>query len=96
VARALLAALLLLAGCATAPELNEGDFNRVVIGMSQGDVRRQLGEPAYIEPFARQRQVAWDYPFTDLWSYLATMSILFDADGRVVGKVNVRKDREDN
>ena len=94
--RLLAAALFLVAGCAVMKEPREEDFQRVLAGMSQEDVRRAIGEPTFVEEFARQRQVAWDYPFTDSWGYLGTMSIIFDAGGRVVAKIPVRRDREDN
>jgi outer membrane protein assembly factor BamE (lipoprotein component of BamABCDE complex) len=94
--RLLAAALFLVAGCAVIKEPREEDFQRVLAGMTQDEVRRAIGEPTYVEAFARQRQVAWDYPFTDSWGYVSTMSVIFDDGGRVVGKIPVRKDRDDN
>ena len=88
-------AALLLAACVSSPPLHEEDFLRVTPGMTREDVRRTLGEPSRTESFARQRQVAWDYPYVDLWGYTALVSVIFDADGRVVGKVHTRKEPED-
>jgi outer membrane protein assembly factor BamE (lipoprotein component of BamABCDE complex) len=94
--RLLAAVLFLVAGCAVIKEPREEDFLRVLLGMSQEEVRRAIGEPTYVEAFARQRQLAWDYPFTDSWGYVTTMSVIFDEGGRVVAKIPVRRDREDN
>jgi outer membrane protein assembly factor BamE (lipoprotein component of BamABCDE complex) len=87
---------MLVAGCASAPALHEEDFARITPGMHQDDVRRALGEPQQREEFRRQRQVAWTYDFRDLWGYLAFMSVIFDEDARVVGKVLTRKEPEDS
>jgi outer membrane protein assembly factor BamE (lipoprotein component of BamABCDE complex) len=94
--RAFLAAALVAAGCASYPQLHEADFARVTAGMTPEEVRRAIGEPTEVLQFPRQRQVSWDYAFTDLWGYQATTSILFESGGRVIGKVNTRKEPEDN
>ena len=92
----LLALLLLCAGCAAGPVLHDADFDRLTHGMGQAEVRRSVGEPSTIETFPRQRQIAWTYAYYDDWGYLANLSVIFDGDGRVIGKVHIRKDCQDN
>ncbi len=87
--------VLLLAGCAASRALHEEDFLRVTNGMSQDEVRGVIGSPGRTEAFARQRQVAWDYSFTDAWGFFAFVSVIFDADGRVVGKTHTRIEPQD-
>jgi outer membrane protein assembly factor BamE (lipoprotein component of BamABCDE complex) len=91
----LLALLLLIAGCANAPVFHEEDFARISVGMSGEEVRSVLGAPSQTEAFPRQGQVAWTYAFTDHWGYHAFASMIFDSDGRVVGKLFTRKEPED-
>lgn len=94
--RALLLAAACVCGCASSPALHDDDFLRVTVGMTQADVRRALGPPARTEAFGRQRQLAWDYSFRDAWGYFAFVSVMFDADGRVIGKTHTRIEPNDN
>ena len=91
-----LLACAVIAGCALAPWPREDDFARVKDGMTQDEVRRAVGAPMAVEAFARQRQLAWDYGLIDNFGYFALMSIIFDADGRVVSRVHRRLENEDN
>ena len=64
--------------------------------MSEDEVRGVLGTPSQTEAFPRQRQVAWTYAFKDIWGYQAFASVIFDSEGRVVGKALTRKEPEDS
>jgi outer membrane protein assembly factor BamE (lipoprotein component of BamABCDE complex) len=92
----LLSIACVIAACAGAPSLREEDFLRVTQGMSQPEVRSALGGPQRTEAFARTRQEAWDYAFTDAWGYFAVMSVIFDDQGRVIGKRHTRVEPHDS
>ena len=76
------------------PVLNEDNFYRIQPGQTRDDVLRLIGPPAESMEFARLQQVAWDYRFQDTWGYTAIFSVMFDRDGRVVGKVTRRLERD--
>jgi outer membrane protein assembly factor BamE (lipoprotein component of BamABCDE complex) len=83
----------LLAACAT---LGDGrapgaaDFARVHPGMTREDTLRTLGKPPESMKFARSATEAWDYEHQDAWGYLAVFSVIFGADGTVVGTTSRR------
>lgn len=83
----------LLAGCAT---LGDGrppgaaDFARVHPGMTRDDTLRTLGKPLESMTFARSSTEAWDYEHQDAWGYLAVFSVIFGAEGTVVGTTSRR------
>jgi outer membrane protein assembly factor BamE (lipoprotein component of BamABCDE complex) len=76
--------------------LNEDHFYRIVAGLTRDDVLRRLGPPIETMEFARLQQVAWDYRYRDTWGYDAVLSVMFDMNGIVVGKVTRRIDRGDD
>jgi outer membrane protein assembly factor BamE (lipoprotein component of BamABCDE complex) len=83
----------LLAGCATigqgrAP--GASDFARVHPGMTRDDTLRALGKPQESMRFARSSTEAWDYEHQDAWGYLAVFSVVFGAEGTVVGTTSRR------
>lgn len=83
----------LLAGCATvgqgrAPDA--ADFARVHPGMTRDDTLRTLGKPLESMKFARSSTEAWDYEHQDAWGYLAVFSVIFGAEGTVVGTTSRR------
>src|SRR5262249_60441994 len=73
--------------------LDEDHFYRIVPGLTRDDVLRPLGPPLETMEFARLQQVAWDYRYRDIWGYDAILSVMFDLNGIVVGKVTRRLDR---
>lgn len=83
----------LLAGCAT---LGDGrapgaaDFARVHPGMTRDDTLRTLGKPLESMRFRRSATEAWDYEHQDAWGYLAVFSVIFGAEGTVVGTTSRR------
>jgi outer membrane protein assembly factor BamE (lipoprotein component of BamABCDE complex) len=78
----------LLAGCASlgpGRQLGERDFARVETGMSRDDMLRLLGKPYDTWTFPRQQTGAWDYLHVDAWGYSALFSVIFGAEGKVIG-----------
>jgi outer membrane protein assembly factor BamE (lipoprotein component of BamABCDE complex) len=72
--------------------MNDRGFARLETGKSnQEDVRRLFGPPYRVIPFARMRQTAWDYRFTDAWTYPAIFSVIFDDRGVVVQTMQQRE-----
>lgn len=76
------------------PVLNEDHFYRIVPGKTREDVLNLIGPPSETMEFPRLQQVAWDYRYQDAWGYTAILSVMFDRDWRVVGKVTRRIERE--
>src|SRR5262249_26773837 len=76
--------------------LTEDHFYRIRAGLTREDVLRRLGPPLETMEFARLQQVAWDYRYRDIWGYDAVLSVMFDMNGVVVGKVTRRLDRGDD
>lgn len=64
--------------------MNDRGFARLVVGKSnQQDVQRLFGPPFQVIPFSMRRETAWDYRFTDVWTYPAIYSVIFDERGIV-------------
>ena len=76
------------------PVLNEDNFYRITPGMTREDVLALIGPPLETAEFARLHQVAWDYRYQDIWGYIAIFSVMLDEQGRVVGKVTRRLERD--
>ena len=76
------------------PVLNEDNFYRIQQGQSRDDVLRLIGPPVETMDFPRLQQQAWDYRFQDTWGYVAIFSVMFDRQGKVVGKVTRRLERD--
>jgi outer membrane protein assembly factor BamE (lipoprotein component of BamABCDE complex) len=74
--------------------LNEDHFYRIQPGLTRDDVLRLIGPPREAADFPRLQQVAWDYRYQDAWGYIAIFSVMFDRDGRVVGKTSRRLERD--
>ena len=90
-----LLAALVAAGCAAVAASNEPSrsdafFQRIAIGMTTEEVRRELGPPDESMPFPLSGSTAWDYRYTDTWGYLALYSITFGPDGRAASKFSRR------
>jgi len=73
--------------------LNEDHFYRVRPGLTRDDILRMIGPPSERMEFPRMQQVSWDYRFQDTWGYVAIFSVIFDANGVVVGKFTRRLER---
>ena len=76
------------------PVLNDDNYHRITPGQTRDDVLRLVGPPGETMDFPNLGQVAWDYRYQDTWGYIAIFSIMFDREGKVVGKVNRRLERE--
>ena len=89
----LLVPCVLLAGCAALGDgrvLGAADFARVHPGMTRDDTLRTLGKPLESMKFPRSSTEAWDYPHQDAWGYIAVFSVIFGAEGTVVGTTSRR------
>lgn len=73
--------------------LNDDAFSQIQPGLTRAEVLRMIGPPGDTMAFARSRQFAWDYRYTDTWGYLAIFSVTFDQDGKVVSKFSQRLER---
>lgn len=101
---AMLAASLLLGGCAVGPypaaasttEYPRSDdvFAGIQAGMTREEIARRLGPPDETMQFTRSRTDAWSYYYTDTWGYRAEFSVTFSGD-RVVSKFSRRLDRDE-
>ena len=88
-----LALSVLLAGCAALGDGREpgaADFARVHTGMTRDDTLRTLGKPLETMKFPRSSTEAWDYRHQDAWGYFAVFSVIFGAEGTVVGTTSQR------
>jgi hypothetical protein len=74
--------------------LVEENFQRIVPGMTREEVLRLIGPPLETMDFARQRELSWEYRFTDAWGYRAFFYVNFDPRGIVVGKFTRRLENE--
>jgi outer membrane protein assembly factor BamE (lipoprotein component of BamABCDE complex) len=70
--------------------LNDAVFGEVREGATDAEIYATLGPPARKETFHRTRRTAWDYHYRDTWGYEAEFAVLFDTEGRVVGKFSTR------
>jgi hypothetical protein len=79
---------------AVTPVLKDDTFYRIRPGLTREDILRMIGPPGETMAFARLGQVAWDYRYQDSWGYVAIFSVMFDANGIVVGKFTRRIERD--
>ena len=73
--------------------LTPRNFERVVPGLTQPEVRRLLGRPAVAQTFALKRETVWDWYWRD-GQQSKQFSVTFDADGRVVSSASRDDPRE--
>jgi hypothetical protein len=78
----------------TDQRLSDEQFDQVQLTWSGAQVHALLGEPWRKVAFDRSATVAWDYRYIDTWGYRAEYSIIFDASGVVVGRVQTRLERD--
>jgi outer membrane protein assembly factor BamE (lipoprotein component of BamABCDE complex) len=72
--------------------MTDRGFARLTVGQStRDDVQRLFGPPYQVIPFARRREVAWDYRFTDAWTFPAIFSVIFNEQGTVVQTMQQRE-----
>ena len=74
--------------------LVEENFQQVVPGMKREEVLRLIGPPLEAMDFTRQRELSWEYRFTDAWGYRAFFYVNFDPRGVVVSKFTRRLENE--
>ena len=73
--------------------LTDDVFDRMIRpGMTEQEVLRTIGPPGEKMPFPMSNTHAWDYRYTDTWSYLSIFSVTFDAQGVAVSKTKRRID----
>jgi outer membrane protein assembly factor BamE (lipoprotein component of BamABCDE complex) len=64
--------------------LNPGNFARVQPGMMMEDVRKLLGRPARVTPFALKNETAWDWRYLEPASTAMVFTVWFNPDMRVL------------
>ena len=69
------------------PALTETHINQIQPGMAADAVSFLIGPPYRQVVFQRLGATAWDYRFRDTWGYMVELSVMVDAQNRVVGKV---------
>jgi hypothetical protein len=90
-AAAALAALFVVAACATAPVAkSDASFAQIERGMTADQVRERLGPPDETMRFNATRTTSWSYFYYDTWGFYSEESITFDEAGRVVDKFSKR------
>jgi hypothetical protein len=78
------AAALACSAATAAP--NEANFRNITAGMSAAEVLARIGPPSSKMRFAATRTTAWDYRFTDAWTYDSEFSVIVDDRGIVVSR----------
>jgi hypothetical protein len=64
--------------------LNPGNFARVQPGMMVEDVRKLLGKPAKVTPYALKNETAWDWRYLEPPNTALVFTVYFNSDMRVV------------
>lgn len=72
------------------------NFAKVVPGMEAADVRRLLGKPRRITPYALKRQTEWDWRYVDPPNTQMLFTVTFDAGMRVAGSGSMVETPEGN
>jgi outer membrane protein assembly factor BamE (lipoprotein component of BamABCDE complex) len=87
-----LATILCLAACAgpAGSERNDARFDLIRPGMTRDDAMRLFGRPDETMRFPMTATESWDYLYYDTWGVLASYSVTFGADGRVVTRFSRR------
>ncbi|MEO5658619.1 MAG: outer membrane protein assembly factor BamE [Polaromonas sp.] len=65
--------------------LTPENFAKVLFGMSMEQVRKMLGKPMKITPYALKHQTQYDWRYLSPPSTRRIFTVVFDADLRVVG-----------
>jgi hypothetical protein len=64
--------------------LNPGNFARVQPGMPMEEVRRMLGKPMKITPYALKNEIAWDWRYLQPPNTSMVFTVWFNPDMRVL------------
>jgi outer membrane protein assembly factor BamE (lipoprotein component of BamABCDE complex) len=64
--------------------LNPRTFAQVQPGMAAAAVRRMLGKPMKITPYALKQETAWDWRYLEPPNTAMVFTVWFDAQDRVV------------
>lgn len=64
--------------------LNPDNFARIQPGMMMEDVRRMLGKPARITPFALKNEIAWDWRYLQPPNTAMVFTVWLSPDQRVL------------
>ena len=64
--------------------LHPGNFARIQPGMGMEEVRKLLGKPAKVTPYALKNETAWDWRYLEPPSTAMVFTVWMDRDQRVV------------
>jgi hypothetical protein len=64
--------------------LNPGNFARIQPGMMMEDVRKLLGKPARVTPYALKNETAWDWRYLEPPNTSMVFTVWFNPDYRVL------------
>lgn len=73
--------------------LNAANFAKVQPGMSGDEVRKILGRPGKVTPFALKQEEVWDWRWRDGQTN-KVFSVTFDAQGRVLASASIDDPRD--
>lgn len=73
--------------------LNPANFVKIQPGQSGDEVRKILGRPGKVTPFALKQQEVWDWRWRD-GQIDKVFSVTFDAQGRVVSSATIDDPRD--
>jgi outer membrane protein assembly factor BamE (lipoprotein component of BamABCDE complex) len=73
--------------------LNPANFAKIQPGQSGDEVRKILGRPGRVTPFALKREEVWDWRWRDGQTN-KVFSVTFDAQGRVIASANIDDPRD--
>ncbi|MDB5741956.1 MAG: putative lipoprotein [Polaromonas sp.] len=72
--------------------LTPQNFARVLPGMSMEQVRKMLGKPMKVTPYALKRETHYDWRYLNPPSTPMIFTVVFDADYRVLSTLSVEED----
>lgn len=72
--------------------LNPQNFTRITPGMSVEQVRKTLGKPMKVTPFASQQQTHYDWRYLSPPNTAMIFTVVFDSDLKVVSTASVQEE----
>ncbi len=72
--------------------LNPDNFAKVAPGMAMEQVRKMLGQPMKVTPYATQGQTHYDWRYLSPPNTAMIFTVVFDADLRVVRTASVAEE----
>lgn len=75
---------------ATVTPLGGAQFKQIHAGLTQDEVRNQLGNPVTVLANARPGITLWTYNYTDTFGYKTEFDVNIDANGVVTGTDSLR------